>query len=286
MTSTLSTDHPGWHTGKSGNLVRLVLHDDVPWLAVWEPGTGLRLSPIGSDDATAPPAPRVSPHALPNTVAAAPLVRRLVALGDVQRLTNPSLWDALTSGFLRQIVIAGQARLAYRRWCTKGQCVETPAGPLFLVPDAESVLNRPDEEFMGAGTKFQSAKLRTAAVAYLKHGSVWKRLAPDELVRALQEIPGIGPWTAGAVAADYTGDFSLYPHGDPAIRGRVSRVLPGVSLPARDEALALKWRGLANHSRRQLHALTLYTLTWGTGARSDVAQALATSHRPFPPPTY
>ncbi|MFJ8731235.1 hypothetical protein [Streptomyces bauhiniae] len=36
------------------------------------------------------------------------------------------------------------------------------------------------------------------------------------MATALTGIPRIGPWTAAA--ADYTGDFSVYPHDDLAVR--------------------------------------------------------------------
>lgn len=71
MTTTLTVDHPGWITGPAGEPVRLVLHEGVPWLADWQPAAGLILRPIGTSEASAPPAPHTTPHELPTAAEAA-----------------------------------------------------------------------------------------------------------------------------------------------------------------------------------------------------------------------
>ncbi|MFI1966904.1 hypothetical protein ACH429_22795 [Streptomyces pathocidini] len=273
MTTTLTIDHPGWLTGPAGDPVRLVVHNGVAWLADWQPAAGLILRPVGTDHtttATAPPAPHTSPHTLPVTPDAAPLVNEFATLGNVQRLTNPSLWDAITTAILRQVVRAEQARKVYRRWCANhGRTVETPLGALSLAPDPATVLGLPDEAFAEAGTAFHRTALRAAAIAYTENQAAWGQLAPEDLMKALDEVPRIGPWTASAATADYTGDFSVYPHGDLAVRTWVRRALPDLRLPDADRPFANEWRRFANSNRTQLHALTLFALTWGSHARTD-----------------
>lgn len=270
MTTTLATDHPGWLTGLTGEPVRLVIHHNVPWLAHWQPAVGLVLRPLGSDNATAPPTPHTAPHALPTTSGAVSVAQRFATLGTVHRLTNPSLWDAVTTAILRQVVRAEQARKVHRRWClTHGRAIETPAGPLSLVPDPETVLALPDEAFGEAGTAFHRSALRAAAAAYGEHHDMWEQFTPEGLVKALIEVPRIGPWTASAAAADYTGDFSIYPHGDLAVRTWARRALPSYPFPDTDREFTAHWRHLADEDRTQLHALTLFALTWGNHARTN-----------------
>ncbi|MEE1929683.1 hypothetical protein V1J52_16065 [Streptomyces sp. TRM 70351] len=291
MITTLTTDHPGWIAGSMGEPVRLVVHDDAPWLAAWQPAAGLLLRPLAlaeADGAAPPPAPRTTPQHLPDGSDAAPLVRRLVTLGTVQRLTNPSLWDAITTAILRQVVRAEQARKVHRRFsAAHGRTFDTPAGRLSLVPGPEVVLDLPDEAFAETGTAFHRTALRAAAAAYLEDGPEWAQLAPEDLVKALDEVRRIGPWTASAAAADYTGDFSVYPHGDLAVRTWASRAAPGVPFPDSDRAFANRWRRLADDDRRQLHALTLFALTWGSHARTERANAAVQLAAPsgMPPAT-
>ncbi|WP_206442015.1 hypothetical protein [Streptomyces boncukensis] len=269
MTS-LTIDHPGWLTGTSGEPVRLVTHEGVPWLAEWQPAAGLVLRPVGAEGTATPSAPRTAPQELPNTREAAPVVRQFATLGIVQRLTNPSLWDAITTAILRQVVRAEQARKLYRRWCADhGRTIDTAVGPLALAPSPETVLGLPDEAFAEAGTAFHRTALRAAATAYTKHQAAWAQLAPEDLVKALDEVPRIGPWTASAIAADYTGDFSIYPHGDLAVRTWARRAAPEFPFPGTDRTFAARWRRFADDDRTQLHALTLFALTWGSHARTD-----------------
>ncbi len=266
---TLTVDHPAWQTCTDDVPVRLVEHHGAPWLAFYRDG-GLHLNAV-RESTTAPPSVSVtSPEVLPSAPAAAALVQQLAALGSVHRLTNPSLWDAITTAILRQVVRAAQARKVYRQWCRlHGRTVDTPVGPLSLAPTPETVLDLPDEAFAEAGTKFHRPALRAAAEAYLEHAAEWREVGPDDLVKALASVHRIGPWTASAAAADVTGDFSVYPHSDLAVRTWAGRAAPSLQLPDAERAFAAQWHSFTGHDRTCLHALTLFTLTWGTHARTD-----------------
>lgn len=208
---------------------------------------------------------------LPTTAEAAPLLDELVRLGTVARLTNPSLWDAITTALLRQVVTAAEARECHRAYyAAYGYTFDTPAGPLPLAPAPEIVLELTDDEFASVGAKFHRKGLRTAATAYLDHGDHWATLAPGSLIKELAEVPYIGPWTASAAAADFTGDHSLYPHADLAVRTWASRAAPAVALPSTNRDFETLWRRWAP-TRSQLHALTLFTLAWGTAPRAHRA---------------
>ncbi|WP_063759441.1 MULTISPECIES: DNA glycosylase family protein [Streptomyces] len=279
MTFTLITDHPAWHE-PHGQRVRLVEYQGAPWLAVCSSDQALTLRPAAAAGyGQRPPLLTVTSSTLPAPRTAAPLVQQLASLGTVQRLTNPSLWDAITTAILRQVVRADQARRVYRTWCQEhGPAVPTPAGAMSLCPAPETVLDLSDQQFAQTGTTFHRTALRAAAAAYRDHHHTWKHLGPDDLVKALQEVPRIGPWTAAAAAADYTGDFAVYPHGDLAVRTWARRAAPDHPFPDGERAFSAYWRRLANEDRTHLHALTLFTLTWGSHVRT--AQPGDTPHPP------
>jgi DNA-3-methyladenine glycosylase II len=268
--TTLITDHPAWITDQVGLAARVVQHDGSLWFASWT-GTALDLRPLDASATTRPPLSHTPATQLPHAKAAHPLVKPLSALGTVARLTNPSLWDAITTAILRQVVRAAQARKVYRRWCSQhGQASVTPAGPMAIAPGPESVLRLSDEAFAEAGAKFHRTALQAAAAAYQDNHERWAAMSADELVKALDEVPRIGPWTASAAAADYTGDFSVYPHGDLAVRtwARAATSTVLVALPEAERDFEARWRHWAP-DRPQLHALTLFTLTWGSHARTE-----------------
>ncbi|MEU7021563.1 hypothetical protein ABZ990_13000 [Streptomyces sp. NPDC046203] len=267
--TTLISEHPAWRTTAEGARARLVEHDGAMWLAAWnQRSRHLDLRPVVGNSLAEPPTlAYTSSIELPDTPKRAePLLDELVRLGTVVRLRNPSLWDSMVTAILRQVVSAKQAVRKHETFYSAyGRRFDTSAGELALAPTPEGVLALSDDEFAIVGAKFNRTALRAAAKAYLDRGEQWASLAPETLVKELVEVPRIGPWTAAAATADYTGDFSVYPHGDLAVRTWARKAAPDLDLPCTDGEFEELWRRWAP-SRSQLHALTLFTLTWGSNA--------------------
>ena len=156
------------------------------------------------------------------------LFQALTALGEVARFRTPDLWEAIATAVIRQVIRARHAKRLYRGFCnTFGQRITCPNGDEHAVfPAAGRVLDLRDDEFAGAGLTLKRRPLRAAAEAYLKHGEAWRDLPPGALVRELQQIPGIGAWTAGAAVADFSNDFTHYPYADLAVRTWAKRAAP------------------------------------------------------------
>jgi DNA-3-methyladenine glycosylase II len=76
----------------------------------------------------------------------------------------------------------------------------------------------------------------------------------------IQNVPRIGPWTAGATIADLTNDYALYPFADLAVRTWAKRLASGRNWPETELEFARVWQDLAGE---QLSARTLLTLAWG-----------------------
>ncbi|NYE42326.1 hypothetical protein [Streptomyces fulvorobeus] len=265
MSTTVITEHPAWYETPDGEPVRVVEHQGAAWLAHWERDREhLLFHPLDPDVGEQPSVAYTSSIDLPTPSEATPLLDELVCLGTVARLTNPSLWDAVTTALLRQVVTAAQARKRHRAFYTAyGRSFVTPAGRLALAPSPETVLDISDDGFAAVGAKFNRTALRAAAEAYLDRGEHWTTLDAECLIKELVEVPRIGPWTAAAAVADYTGDFSIYPHGDLAVRTWADKAAPGLALPRAEAPFEALWHRWAP-DRTHLHALTLFTLTWGS----------------------
>ncbi|MGW6849007.1 hypothetical protein ACWGCK_09625 [Streptomyces virginiae] len=267
MSTTLATDHPAWMMppGLNGEALRVVEYKGVPWLAHWQ-GAGLVLRPLGTDHAEAPTISYTSAIMLPREREQDRLAQTLAQLGTVARLTTPDLWDSITSAIFHHFGRAKQGAALYRRWCaTFGRSHDTFAGPLAMPPTAATVLHLSDQGFDAIRLRFYKPLLRAAARAYVDNAEEWVTLEPDRLLKALCEVRRLGAWTAAAAVADYTGDFSLYPHADRALRTRARRAQPDLDLPQDDAAFIALWRSWAP-DRVELHTLTLFTLTWGAHA--------------------
>jgi DNA-3-methyladenine glycosylase II len=264
MNQVLVTDHPAWHEQSDGTRRRIMATASGAWLATWA-SNGLTWSCIEGSEDDKPRTIEVAADQLPLR-ADSVLAAELRQLGAVLRPANASLWDAITTAILRQVVRAEQARILYRRWCqTHGQPFNTPAGVLHIAPSPEAVLSLPEGAFKAVGAAFHRTALQGAATAFQQRAATWEQHTPPELVAALDDVPRIGPWTASAAAADYTGDFSIYPHGDLAVRTWADHAAPGVAWPTTEKAFTAAWTSQAD-TARELHAMTLLTLTWGSHA--------------------
>jgi hypothetical protein len=261
--SVLTTDHPAWVEAEAGCRARAVRTATGVWALSWD-RNGLHTVCVDGTEDVKPPFVTTDPACLPETVEAG-LRAGLDALGVSRRLANPWLWDAITTAILRQVVRAGQARKLYRAWC---KAYGTTVGELATAPTPRQVLALQDEQFESIGAKFHRSALRAAAEHYELHATNWLALTAQDLAAALTTIPRIGPWTAAAAATDFTGDFSIYPHDDLAVRTCAAQIAPAHDWPdKKDKAFGPMWTGMTGSDRTALHTLTLSTLTWGSHAR-------------------
>jgi DNA-3-methyladenine glycosylase II len=252
------TEHPSWMKAGSVRQRVLVMPDGARCLVAVEGGN---LVPAWLDGSGQVP---IDGFALNGAkVAPRELAGALVALGHVGRLRNVSLWDAIGTAILRQVIRAGQSKKLYRSFCVAyGKQVPLPSGEAYaLFPTPEAVLALSDEQFAALGMAFKRRPLRAAAEAYREYGAKWRELSPAALVAELQGVPRIGPWTAGAAVADYSNDWSLYPYADLAVRTWAKRAAPAYDWPVDEPTFGQVWRALAGD---HLSAFTLLTLAWGS----------------------
>jgi DNA-3-methyladenine glycosylase II len=255
--ATVMRDHPAWTTTVWG-AARVMRSGPATWWMTSDGGlSDVAMTVVdGPGDGPPPEVIRVDEPILPGSE----IGSALASLVPLSRVRNTDLWDAAANAILRQIVPADQARAMYRRLCDAcGDPVETPYGVGHLFPDPGRVLLLSTDVFGALKMSFTRNPLRVAATAYLKHGTAWSKLGSAGLVTALRSVPGIGAWTAGAAAADFSGDFSIYPCPDRAIRAWARRAAPATAWPGTDAAFRAHWRAMAD----DVSGLTQLVLAWG-----------------------
>jgi DNA-3-methyladenine glycosylase II len=248
------TDHPAWVSAAGPWLVRVMPCPDGSHAIMRTDGT--RAEWCCSRAAACKPGIFAFPEGCAPELAG-PLGR----LGPVARFANPSLWDAIATAVIRQVVRADQARAQYRALC-QAYGAEVRCGSLAgrLFPSPEVVLALDDFQFKALGLAFKREALRAAAESFLKDGGAWALLAVQELAAALPSVRRIGPWTAGAAAADWSNDFSLYPYGDLAVRTWAARAAPDAGWPGSETGFRDRWEQVTGP---RLADVTLLTLAWG-----------------------
>lgn len=256
----LMCDHAAWQHTADNTAYRAVRHGHNVWLITWRPDELPNPSLLSGVSGPAPAVDvYVAPpggHYLPSTLASA-----LVQLGPVGRVANPDLWDALGYSIIRQVIRAEHARKMYAAFCTAfGTRLDTPYGPTYLFPSPATVEALDVRDFAEVGARFKAPALRAAAIAYQQHHHKWTELSPDDLVRELQMVHRIGPWSAGATVADYRHSWDLYPYADLAVRTWAKTAAPGTEWPSKEPEFARTWKAITGE---YLSVLTLLTLAWG-----------------------
>lgn len=263
-------DHPGWLRGTDGRARRVLRSANTVWSVICSPApegghTVDMVCLAGSADR----APRVDTVYPENLTGDPTVCAPLLADGPVARVRTTDVWEALGTAITRQVIKAATARDNYRRFCeTHGQQYDTAAGPAWLFPAPEVVLDLPDEAFDALRMKFFRDGLRAAADAALTAAADWADMTGDRLVDAVQSVRRIGPWTAGATVADVTNDYSLYPFADLAVRTWAGKLAPSVDWPKPEPEFGRVWQTMAG---AQLSEWTLLTLAWGVRHATGVA---------------
>jgi DNA-3-methyladenine glycosylase II len=254
-------DHPAWLLNDEATAYRMVRRNDAVWSVTCSPATdhGRQVYIIRvTGDGPPPVLDVIDPVMLTGQH---PVAHALRQAGPVARLRNPDVWDALGTSIIRQVVRAGQARKLYRAFCHEhGDPVTTDTGTGWLFPRPRVVLDLPDTEFTRLGMAFKRRALRAAAEAYLENAATWTEFPPATLLAEVQQVPRVGPWTAGATVADLSHDYSLYPFADLAVRTWAARLVPDQEWPGTEPEFAAVWQTRAGP---QLSAWTLLTLASG-----------------------
>lgn len=153
----------------------------------------------------------------------------------------------------QQVSVAGARTLAARLVAEHGESLANPIDDVTNVfPSAETIAGLDPEDF--AMPRSRGAAL-IEACARVADGRIVLDAGSDraETVQALQEVRGIGPWTAGYVAMRALGDSDVFLPTDVGVRhALVSLGVDGS--PTSAEALAERWRPWRSYALHHLWA--------------------------------
>ena len=116
------------------------------------------------------------------------------------------------------------------------------------LPSAAEVLDTDPARFRDAGLSWRKVGTLRDLAARLTDGrldpDLMARQPDDELIAALTEVPGIGPWTAQGALIIALGREDVVLPGDLALRKAIRATYRLDHLPAEDEVLSIaeKWR--------------------------------------------
>jgi AraC family transcriptional regulator, regulatory protein of adaptative response / DNA-3-methyladenine glycosylase II len=152
-----------------------------------------------------------------------PLLAPLVDAWPGIRL--PGAWDgfevAVRTILGQQVTVRGATRLAGRLAERFGRAVEGVDGLTRLFPKPED-LAEAELETIGLPSARASAVRALASAVRDGRLALDASLGLEHAVARLDELPGIGPWTAHSVAMRVLGEPDAFPSGDLALRKAIS----------------------------------------------------------------
>ncbi len=160
----------------------------------------------------------------------------------------------------QQVSVRAATTIAGRIASAFGEPIETPFPELTtLAPTAERLAGLGDGEMSGFGLTGPRAKcVRTLAGAVVDGSLVLEAGAdPDATVERLEQLRGVGPWTAHYITMRALAWPDAFPHADLVLRKALGDASPKVALdrsqawrPWRAYAAMHLWRGYSHSQNR------------------------------------
>ena len=140
--------------------------------------------------------------------------------------TLPTVWESFASSVIEQLVTSTEAMFAIRRLHRRHGEEITGSG-LRAFPTARVVARLTSWELrvMGVGLRRATTLLRGAQLG--DRLEALRTLPPEEAMRWLEELRGIGPWTANKVAMESLGYADSVLVGDAGVPRMITAALSG-----------------------------------------------------------
>lgn len=171
-----------------------------------------------------------------------PILAELARRNDARIARTPTLFESFAAAVIEQLVTSYEAWASIRRlWKLAGEAI--PGTRLSAPPTARAVRDVPMWRLreIGVGAR-RAVTLHLGA----RRGAALERLrddAPEDAVRKLMSLRGVGPWTANLVARNALGWADAVPVGDLHAPRLVTEALTGEA--GDDEAMLAaleRWR--------------------------------------------
>jgi 3-methyladenine DNA glycosylase/8-oxoguanine DNA glycosylase len=144
-----------------------------------------------------------------------PLVGRLAATRPWSRIgASLRLWDAVVPVVLGQRVTVGEARRSWWRLVRRHGSPAPGLDGIFVAPTPQAVARVSLAEWHRMGVERNRAETIRRVISVLPALERAAAHSSEELQRAITTVPGVGPWTATALAAGVLGDPDAVLLGD------------------------------------------------------------------------
>lgn len=166
------------------------------------------------------------------------LLRAVQARGVPVVGRTDAVFESLAPACLEQVVTGREAFAAFRLLVRRfGEPAPGPtddpsstAHGLMVQPDAAGWGRVPSWQFLAAGVESRRSRPLMGAAGRAEALERTLRLPGSEADRALQSLPGVGPWTSAEVRQRSHGDADAWSIGDYHVGGAITWALTGEKL--------------------------------------------------------
>lgn len=164
------------------------------------------------------------------TAATIPWLRALARrVRGVKPPRYPTIWEAFVNSVVfQQVSLKAASTITRRLIMSLGTALEDEGTPLYLFPSAARVLHARDSALRATGLSANKvATLRRAGEALLS-GALSETMLEErpsaDAAALLQQIKGIGPWTAAVILLRGFGRLDVFPMHDTSIAHNITLV--------------------------------------------------------------
>lgn len=175
------------------------------------------------------------------------LANRFKNLAPLVHVSSASLEEALIKAIIRQVIKAEHAKKLIHRFITSfGESYNYDGVICYTFPTIEKILELSLDDLVSCGLGFKAALIKNVAKKIEKDNLKQKInvVSTETALEILQEIKGIGHWTAHVTLCDLKGDWSLYPFDDLAVRTWASNLWSGYNWPQNPQVFRQEWERL------------------------------------------
>ena len=191
--------------------------------------------------------------------------RRLAGLVDAlpgyKVMRGPDLWTMMLSSLVAQQISGAAARSIRRKLAmTYGHMVRVDREDVPVVPSAERLFDLREDELRAVGLSQKKAEYARGMAQALLDGTIvpaeLKRMPPDEMIKKLSSLRGVGVWTAECIGIFCIGHPDLLPADDLGIQKAITHLykLKEDPKPKEVRVRGEKWKGWRSYATGYLWA--------------------------------
>ena len=189
------------------------------------------------------------------------LGRLVDALPGYKAMRGPDLWTMMLSSLVAQQISGAAARSIRNKLArTYGHVVRVGNEDVPVVPSAERLYNLREDDLRAVGFSQKKAEYARGMAQALLDGTIvpdeLKRMPPDEMIRKLSSLRGVGVWTAECIGIFCIGHPDLIPADDLGIQKAITHLykLKADPKPKEVRARGEKWKGWRSYATTYLWA--------------------------------